>query len=524
MNDIIIQKAIALIILISVGYFLQQKFQDAAAKGAIRGFILNAALPATIFISTLEINTRLDLVRLPVFALAVNIYLMIVGFALSKLLISSTEYAKQRALILLFPSLAPGLTIYPFIEQFLGQQGLAWAALADMGNKMFVLIGLYAIAMVWYQKTMSRTQVGVSEQWRSIVGFLVSEPVNLAIVAGFILASVGLTETKLPFALIDSAKKLALCATPLILFYVGLSLNFKSLQFGKILMILVARSGVGFLFSAMAIALLNPTSVEETTLFVALPQASCSLWPLLHATKINTQHSVQSQENPSSREDFFDTHFATSLLAMSFPFSILVLLVVFSSGNFFYSPNHLQGLGWLLLILFTFLFGLTLQPLRLQNPIQINFLFRNPLIFPHRFHHHKAVYDLPIALPPAPLEEVQPLEFSLKQPQRLEQSLDGLNILMEKYLYFEMNEQSIALKLRYSLKGRVIIVLGKHKQGSHIDFTSVLEFLEKEVRLLNLEFADQIRFYFRFQGVQKPYICYLLMLNAEAPENYIAQM
>jgi malate permease and related proteins len=348
MTDLVIPKAISLVLLIATGYALKQKFSTPQATGAIRAFVLNVALPATIFLSTLDINTQLNLVLLPSFALGVNLGLMLAGVGLTRLLLRSTRSPKARALMLLFPSLAPGLTVYPFVEQFLGRPGLAWVALADMGNKLFVLVGLYALAVYWFQQSAGHLKKSSTPQWQTILRFLLTEPVNGAIVLGLLLASWQVRAADLPLALIDALQKFSLCSTPLILFYVGVSLNLRKIQFGTLLLVLLARAGVGFLLSAIALAILRPTSIEAITLFISLPQASCSLWPLLHATKINQQADVDG--------NFFDVDFATALLALSFPFSITVLLLVFVSGSFFYSPVHLGLAGGMLLGAFGILF------------------------------------------------------------------------------------------------------------------------------------------------------------------------
>lgn len=402
------QKAIALGLLIAIGYVLKGKFPDPSSVKTLRTLILNVALPATIFLSTLSIDTDLNLALLPSFAIAINLVLIIVGFGLTYLFMRDNSPPQVRALALLFPSLAPGLTVYPFIEQFLGRDGLAWAALADVGNKLFVLVGLYTLAFVWYQRSQSAQMQAAtrsapqslprSAQWLNIVRFLVTEPVNIAIVAGLGLAFFHVTPDALPPAVFSAVNSVAACATPLILIYIGLSLNLKSLQLGKTLAILLARSGVGFLISAAAIALLRPTEPEALMLFVALPQASCSLWPLLHATTINLQavapqapptssvtstvvsgESVQSTDSGNSSEPFFDVEFATALLALSFPFSISVLMLVFSNGMRFTHPLSLglAGLAGLL--------GCAIAGFYCCLPIRIRFPFKMCVNRQHRY-------------------------------------------------------------------------------------------------------------------------------------------
>ncbi|MBW4539474.1 MAG: hypothetical protein KME43_10080 [Myxacorys chilensis ATA2-1-KO14] len=508
MTDSVIQKAIALLLLIVVGYLLKHKFNTDASVGAIRAFILNAALPATIFLSTIEIDTNLDLVLLPSFALAVNLYLMIIGCGLAYLLLPNTDKSKRRALILLFPSLAPGLTVYPFVEQFLGSQGLAWAALADMGNKVFVLIGLYVLAIIWYQKTAQHFNSKLKPQWQQIGMFLLNEPVNIAIVFGVAFAAFHLNSTSLPLALLDTIQKLALCATPLILFYVGISLKLESLQFGTILMVLLARAGVGFLFSGAAIALLRPAA-EVTMLLVALPQASCSLWPLIHATRINQQNSEENHQL------FFDTEFATALLAMSFPFSIFVLLVVFSSGCFFNSSMHLTFVGSTFLGVFSMLLILKQLPIALQNSTAVSVALKNPDA-PKPTAQELTEDKLPSR------DLRQDVQFLRSYTQQNYQ-LKDLDQVITRYLHSEISDPNVALQIQYRVKGRLLIILGEHKNGSFIDLEIISQRFKKEIESLELNLIDRIRLYFRVVEQKEPYTCYFFIPNSNSNNSCIAK-
>lgn len=500
MTTLVIQKAIALLLLIVVGYLLQKKFQEPSSVGAIRTLILNAALPATIFLSTIEINTQLSLLLLPGFALAVNVFLMAIGVLLAYLLIDRSQKSKARALILLFPSLAPGLTVYPFIEQFLGRQSLAWAALADMGNKTFVLIGLYALALYWYRKSCATASLQTRKQWKTIGLFLLNEPVNLAILFGVALAMVGITTAHLPVFLSDALQKLALCATPLILFYVGISLNLKSLQFGKILLVLLARAGAGFLFSAGAIALLHPASPEIVRLFVALPQASCSLWPLLHGIRINAQADTEQSGM------FFDADFATSLLALSFPFSIVMMLVVFSSAGFFDQPSHLTGLGLVLLIALGVLLRYQSLPIRLQTPIALQVRLQSPVVT-------RAAQSLSAtaAIAPSQMPEVEPItKFTDEQNRNLKE----LYLLIQQALHQSIGKANSSLQVKFLLQDRVLLVLCQHEANHALQRAYFFEQLTQTLHQLNLPFIDKIQFFFRVVGQKQAYASYSLLLTA----------
>ncbi len=348
-----LQKAIALALLIGVGYLLKLKFptsphQLAFATQGLKIVILSVSLPATIFLSI--ISTDLDILTAPLYTLAINLYLMVMGILLVRFLIAPGRRSLRRSVVLMFPSMAPGLTAYPFIDQYLGGDGMAWAALADVGNKIFVLVGLYALAIHWAQELSDVSQKVGQARWRMIVISLLREPVNAAIVVGLALAVAGIHQDQIPFLILDPIQKLAAFTTPLILIFVGVSLKFDVAQLKDILMILLFRSGAGFFFSAVMVmllaqpSLLVPESIGFALLLAVTPQAGCSLWPLMHATQVN------GDIRPT-----FDTGFILALLTISFPFSIGMIMLMFSAGSFFAFPQHLALAGAVCLALFSLL-------------------------------------------------------------------------------------------------------------------------------------------------------------------------
>ncbi|MGK7878277.1 MAG: AEC family transporter [Xenococcaceae cyanobacterium] len=347
MDNLGIQKIIPLALFVAIGYILKGKFEQSAAVGAIKTFIVNVALPTALVLSIIKIDTRLGVLSLPIFGLSINFYLLGVAFVLARFVVPRSEKAKARSLILMFASLAPGLTVYPFTQEFLGQKGLAWAALVDVGNKLFVLIGLYVLALYWQQRAAGKAQIN-STQFKTIGLTLLREPANLAVILGLLIVGLNMGLADIPGPILEVLQRLAACATPLILFFVGISLEPKASQFQEILSVLLLRSAAGFWFSAGAIALLNPDPFEAI-LFTVLPQSGCSLWPLLYASQMNTQEMLKQGEKTRRRYLTFDTEFALGLLTTSIPLSICINLTIFSSGSFFNSPLNLGLVGSILL-------------------------------------------------------------------------------------------------------------------------------------------------------------------------------
>jgi hypothetical protein len=180
MNEAL-QKTLTLLLLIGLGLLLRSKFKNKEYVNGIKQMVLTVALPATIFIALLKIEVDAKMIFVPIAALAFNFGM----FALMPLILKTMGIEKKtstgRTLIMLVPSLAPGLSCFPFIAEFLGEQGLALAALADVGNKFFVLIFLYIIAMNMFLSGNESEESNLGKKVKSLLLSLVGEPINMVL-------------------------------------------------------------------------------------------------------------------------------------------------------------------------------------------------------------------------------------------------------------------------------------------------------------------------------------------------------
>ncbi len=509
-----LQKVIPLLLLIGVGYLLKDKFQQPTATGAIKNLIINAALPATIFLSILNIDQTLGVFSLPAVAIALNLYLLFIGFWVARLVIEPEEKAQFRSLIVMFPSLAPGLTAYPFIEEFLGSRSLAWASLADVGNKIFTLIGLYILAMYWHQRVSSDSS-NYSNQLKTIWLLLISEPSNAAIIFGLPLLFFNISQNDLPDTILDVLTKLAACTTPLILFFVGISFKSKAFKLQTILAILFARAGAGFWFSAGAIALLNPDPITKA-LTVILPQAGCSMWPYLHITQVNGRGQSSSEKEKPSLPPTFDTEFALGILATSIPFSICVISTICSSSQFFILPEHLGLVG----LAFFGMVGLLKLGSNLANQpsenLEIEFAFKI------------AVKKRPLALSPS---TVQPRlisndklltehnsssskeDYGSIEPTEYQLNLQFLALLLQHRLQSE-GLLGINLDINFISQDKKLIVEGEHTANESPESSKTFEALKDEIILfLNLDFAIDVNLSLSLLGEKQPYASIYFVIN-----------
>ncbi|WP_416441849.1 permease [Leeuwenhoekiella sp. A16] len=361
--EITLQKTFTFILFIGIGLLLKLKFDGKNEISGIKKIILNLALPATIFIALLGIKIDASLLLLPVMALALN-GILFFGFPLLLPLLGIYRNSpKYRTAKMLIPSLAPGLSCFPFILEYLGDGYLAKAAMADLGNKVFVLMILYLVAMNWHYKLQSQVVRSQASKLKSLFIAMISEPVNLFIAAALILLGFGLNIDSLPFVISDTLLRLSTLMTPLVLLFIGLAVKIRRKQFTQILSILLLRAGVVVLACTAFVYIFNVSVQNDILLMLAFGLSACSFWPFAHISAVGSQ-----EEDLADGQKTFDGTFSINILALSFPLSTALILGVLSSGNTFYGILPLLILSGVLLFLgFIPVIFLKAQEFRLES-------------------------------------------------------------------------------------------------------------------------------------------------------------
>lgn len=344
---IALQKTIAFLLLIGIGALLKKKITTKDELKGIKAMILNIALPATIFIALLKIEIKPSLILLPVLALAANLLLWFGAKFFIKMAGIPSDSPRSRTMLLLIPSFAPGLSCFPFIAEFLGDKSLAMAAFADVGNKIFVLIFLYIIAMNWYYQLVAKQRITAqptNSRLKSLGLSLLKEPINMVLVIAILMLIFGLNLQSLPSFLQDSISRMSLLMTPLVLLFIGIAVKIKKKDVLMMLQILCWRSGFAFLISTILLLLLPP-SVPTYLLLLAVifPQSACSFWPYAHMTAIETLEL----DKPAVQT--FDLALGLNMLAFSLPFSTIIILTICSTGSFFINTGNLSLISLLLI-------------------------------------------------------------------------------------------------------------------------------------------------------------------------------
>jgi hypothetical protein len=331
-----VEKTLALLLLIGVGFLLRNKVPTGEPLKGIKTLILAAALPATIFLALLQIEVAPGLLLLPVLALGFNLLLLGVGWRW--LARWDLPPAQRRTLLLLFGSLAPGLSCFPFIAEYLGESHLALAALADVGNKIFVLILLYLLAMRWHYGARNTHKPDQKARLRALLRALVQEPINLVLVAALVLLAFGGGSDSLPGFLTQAIERLGASMVPLVLIFIGLAVKLRRGDLFVILRMLSLRAAIAFAASALLVVLMPDWPAEWLVLAVAFPQSACSFWPYAHMSAVAHLEEAQAAHT-------FDLDLAVNVLALSLPISTALVLGICAAGPAITHPGWLIGLS-----------------------------------------------------------------------------------------------------------------------------------------------------------------------------------
>ncbi|WP_211208399.1 permease [Belliella baltica] len=230
--------------------------------------------------------------------------------------------------------------------EYLGDDILAWAALSDIGNKVFVLLIAYMLAMSWFYKSHRLTSRSNTEKIKQLLLSMVKEPINLVIISAILLLSFGVNLESMPIFLSDAILMMKNMMTPLVLLFIGIAVVFKWAQLRMIASLLTFRAGFVFLLSGVFVLLVPMPNEAAILLAVVFPQSAVSFWPFAHMSAVRSMEigNKDLESNPT-----FDLELGINVLAISMPFSTLLILGVFTSGSYFTNPHHILLFGGLML-------------------------------------------------------------------------------------------------------------------------------------------------------------------------------
>ncbi|SFB98031.1 hypothetical protein SAMN04489722_101389 [Algibacter lectus] len=339
----VLDKPISFLLFVVIGLLLRKKISAGDETNGLKSLILSIVLPATIFIALLKIKIDSNLILFPALALGLNLLLLAISPLLLLIIGIDENSPSGRSAKLLIPSLAPGLSCFPFILEFLGDGALANAAMADLGNKFFVLFLLYLLAVKWHYKKADTQKMPLKSRLKSLLLTLLYEPVNLFIFAALILVSFNISLDSLPNFLGSTLTRLSAIMTPLVLIFIGLAVKLKKKQFFEIFSLLILRAAFTLLLISAVVFTFNLVVKNDILVLIAFSLSACSFWPYAHISGIDFK-----EKNRAAQDKTFNANFAISILALSLPISVLLILGILTANTVFVSPSNLLFLSLVL--------------------------------------------------------------------------------------------------------------------------------------------------------------------------------
>ncbi|MEN2283909.1 permease [Algoriphagus sp. SE2] len=337
-----LQKTCSFLLLILIGFLLKNRLIKDDHKKGLKTTILDLALPAMIFVALLKIEVDTELMFLPLLILIWNVTMFLTSKFMLPLLGFRKDSSETRTWLLMIPSLAPGLSCFPFLVEYLGDDALAWGALGDIGNKVYVLIFSYLLAMNWYYNHFKMGSRSNGQKVKELFLSMFKEPINLVIIVALVLLALGFQLQNLPGFIGESVLMLKDIMTPLVLLFIGVSVILKWSQIQTIASVLILRAGFSLVLSGGFVALFDLPNEAAVLLAVVFPLSACSFWPFAHMSAIR---QLERDKGVDSEKGTFDLDLGINILAVSLPFSTALILGVFSSGAYFTVPSHLFIIG-----------------------------------------------------------------------------------------------------------------------------------------------------------------------------------
>lgn len=308
---------------------------------SLKVLILNLALPAIIFVALLNSSVSSELLWLPVLAILFNFIMLGITWGLMPRLYGiPRDSTTVRTLSMMIPSLAPGMSCFPFLLEYVGSDTVALGAIADLGNKIYVLIFCYLLAMQWYFKTNNLEKQPAGARIKGLLLTLVKEPVNQGIILALVLLAFGIHFQDLPAFISNPIMMLSSLMTPIVLLFIGITVRFGWQQFRVIISVLLLRAGITFCISAIFLFFFPSLSPAFAVLVVVFPQSAVSFWPLSHISIVSAL-----EKNNGKSAKTFSSQLALNIMAVSLPFSAFIMLSVFSAGSAVISPVPLSFIG-----------------------------------------------------------------------------------------------------------------------------------------------------------------------------------
>ena len=324
-----VQKILELGTIASLGASLRGTLDPAA----ITALLLKALVPCVILSSLSALTFGRDLGAVVAAGAALVAVQIAAGAAAARLVVradagDARRRAMRRAAALQLGTCAPASSVFAFVREFASPAHVGLAALADMPNKAYVLLGLPKVAELRGDKGAAAAAVGKPSARK-----ILADPFNAGILGGLLLAVLGTPTSSLGF-FGKAVASLAAANTPVLFLLIGLKCEITGAAPALSLALLLARHGFVALGAAGFLRAFLAAASPETRLACVLSSQA--------AVSVVGYGALARTWRPGD-----DLDLAFNLVALSFPLTALMNTATCLLGRRYVDRVAFVGLGYL---------------------------------------------------------------------------------------------------------------------------------------------------------------------------------
>ena len=324
-----VQKILELGTIASLGASLRGTLDPAA----ITALLLKALVPCVILSSLSALSFGRDLGAVVAAGAALVAAQIAAGAAAARLVVradagDARRRAMRRAAALQLGTCAPASSVFAFVREFASPAHVGLAALADMPNKAYVLLGLPKVAELRGDKGAAAAAVG-----KPGVRKIIADPFNAGILGGLLLAVLGTPTSSLGF-FGAAVASLSAANTPVLFLLIGLKCEITGAAPALSLALLLARHGFVALGAAGFLRAFLTAASPETRLACVLSSQA--------AVSVVGYGALARTWRPGD-----DLDLAFNLVALSFPLTALMNTATCLLGSRYVDRVAFVGLGYL---------------------------------------------------------------------------------------------------------------------------------------------------------------------------------
>merc|ERR1740129_1980537 len=333
-----VQKALSFFVIGAIGTYLRPEYSGIMKPQFIQG--VQTLVPALIFKSLASVTMSTQVLAYPAFGAALVLFQYAMAWVMSTVVYgrSAKLGVMRRSTAQVIWSMAPALSSFAFIKEFVGSAAVGTAALIDLPNKFFVLIVFPLLLKAWAPAGGSSTEEKSSSASAGGLLKALTEPFNVAILGGLAMAATGTKIAKLGPAGM-AVSMLAEAVTPVLFLLLGLKLNIKGSTPALCATLLLLRHGSIALAMSALFTIAGPAIAPGAAL--ALVVMSQSAVSVVGAGQLNK--AVAAGVPGYTTEVGFD------LLGYSFPFTTILTATACILGDVYIKNLHWIGLAMMTL-------------------------------------------------------------------------------------------------------------------------------------------------------------------------------